>query len=97
MIKTFSFLVIGFLLLFVVPLCIGIVGGMFGLIFGVIGLVFGLIGFILKSIAWIFSSITHLLFGWHTEFGFHEWHWHFNGYVLAALIILIIAISQRKK
>ncbi len=101
MIKAFSFLVIGFLLLLTVPLCIGIAGGLFGLVFGVIGAVIGLffalIGGIFKCIAWIFSSMMHLLFGWHSDFGFHPWHWHFNGYVLAALIVLIIAISQRKK
>ena len=101
MIKAFSFLFIGFLLLLAVPLCIGIAGGVFGLVFGVIGgiigLVFGFIGLIFKSIAWVFSSIMHMLFGWHSDFGCHPGHWHFNGYVLAALIVLIFAISQRKK
>lgn len=103
MIKAFSFLFIGFLLLLAVPLCIGVAGGVFGLIVGiiggVIGLIFGVIGIVIKSIAWVFSSIMHVLFGWHwhSDFGFHPWHWHFNGYALAALVILIIAISQRKK
>jgi hypothetical protein len=101
MIKAFSFLFIGFFLLLAVPLCIGVAGGVFGLVVavigGIIGLFFGLIGFIFKSIAWIFSSIMHVLFGWHSDFGFHPWHWHFNGYLLAALVILIIAISQRTK
>jgi len=101
MIKAFSFLFIGFLLLLAVPLCIGIAGGVFGLIVGiiggVIGLIFGAIGIVIKSIAWVFSSIMHMLFGWHSDWGFHPWHFHFNIYAVAVIVILIFAISQRKK
>src|SRR6266850_6579158 len=101
MVKGCSFLLVGLLLLVSIPLCIGIAGGIFGLIFGIIGgifgLIFGLMGGIFKAIAWAFGSMMHLIFGWHSDFGFHPWHWHFNGYFFAALIILIIALSQRKK
>lgn len=81
-----------------VPICIGIGGGIFGMIVGLIGgaigLVFGIIGAIIGFIADIFSGILHALFGSHHH-GFHPWH--FNGFALLALIILIFVIARGKK
>lgn len=99
MIKAFSLLLIAFMALLAIPICIGLAGGMFGLIFGliggVIGLIAGLFGAVIGVMAWIFKSIFHLLFGWHWGFGFHPFHW--NGFWIILLIIVIVAISQRKK
>jgi len=93
-------LLVAFLLLLTIPLFIGLGGGLFGvaigLIGGLIGLLFGLFGAIIGVIAWIFKSIFHLLFGWHMGFGHHHW-FHFNGYLFAALLILIFVIALRKK
>jgi hypothetical protein len=93
-------LLIAFIALLALPLAIGLGGGLFGLaiglIGGLVGLLFGIFGAIIGAIAWIFKSIFHLLFGWHTDFGHHHW-FHFNGYLFAAIIILILAVTLNKK
>ena len=100
MVKAFSFLVVAFFLLLTVPLMIGLGGGLFGLAIGLIGglfgLLFGLLGAIIGAIAWIFKSILHLLFGWHLGLGHHHW-FHFNGYIFAAILILILVVALKKK
>jgi len=100
MIKAFSFLLVAFVLLLVLPLAIGLGGGLFGLaiglVGGLIGLLFGIFGAIIGAIAWIFKTIFHLLFGWHMGFGHHHW-FHFNGYIFAAIIVVIIAVALNKK
>jgi hypothetical protein len=100
MVKAFSFLLVGFFLLLTLPLMIGLGAGFFGVVIGLIGglfgLFFGLFGAILGAIAWIFKSVFHLLFGWHLGFGHHHW-FHFNGYVFAAIVILILAIALKRK
>lgn len=97
MIKAFSLLIIGFILLMAIPICIGIAGGFFGLIMGliggIIGFVFATIGALFSGIAWIFSGLFHLLFGWTG----HHHGFHFNGYLIAAIIIAVIALSTHKK
>lgn len=102
MIKAFGILIVGFIALVSLPIFLGLAGGLFGLIFGVVGGVIGLfcavIGGVIGFIAGIFRGITHLLFGWHSDFGFHPWHWHLNGYTFAAILVLIlIVVSQKKK
>ena len=100
MVKAFSFLLVGFILLLTLPLMIGLGAGFFGLALGLIGglfgLLFGLFGAVVGAIAWVFKSIFHLLFGWHLGFGHHHW-FHFNGYLVAAIIILIFAVAHRRK
>jgi len=100
MVKAFSFLLVAFFLLLALPLAIGLGGGLFGLaiglIGGLIGLLFGIFGAIIGAIAWIFKTIFHLLFGWHMGFGHHHW-FHFNGYIFAAIIVVIIAVALNKK
>lgn len=98
MIKAFSILIVGFLLLLTIPICFGVGAGLIGLIFGLIGgligLVAGLIGAVFGGIAWIFKSIFHLFFGWgHSDFG----SFHFNGFLVAALIITLLVVATRKK
>lgn len=100
MVKGCSFLIVGFLLLVSLPIVIGLGGGIFGLIFGLIGgaigLVFGIIGAVIGVIAKVFGGIMHALFGWH-DHGFHPFHWHFNGFLILAIIVLIFALSTRNK
>ena len=100
MVKAFSFLLVACFLLLALPLAIGLGGGLFGLaiglIGGLIGLLFGIFGAIIGAIAWILKTIFHLLFGWHMGFGHHHW-FHFNGYLVAAIIILIFAVAHRRK
>jgi len=100
MVKAFSFLLVGFFLILTIPLIIGLGAGFFGLAIGLIGglfgILFGLLGAIIGAIAWVFKSMFHLLFGWHLGFGHHH-GFHPNGYILAAIIILILAVVLNKK
>ena len=95
MIKGCAFFVVGIFLLIMIPAGIGIVGGVFGLLAGLFGAIFGIIagifGAIFGVIAWIFKSLFHLLFGW-GHFGFHC-----NGFFLAAILILIVALAINRK
>ena|SRR5882724_7225866 len=102
MIKVFGILIVGFMLLVSIPIFFGLAGGFLGLFFGLIGVIFGLIcavvGGVIGFIAAIFKGIAHLLFGWHSDFGFHPWHWHLNGFTFAAILLLIfVIVSQKKK
>ncbi len=100
MARSISIVLVAFVLLLTLPLWLGLGGGLigltFGLIGGLIGLIFGLFGAIIGAIAWIFKSIFHLLFGWHWGYSFHPW-FHFNGYVFAAIIILILAVALNRR
>src|SRR6478609_741354 len=68
----------------------GVVVGVFG---GIIGLIGGIFGGIVGLIGGIFGGI----------FGFHHWHmgfphFHFNGFVfLALLIIAALIVNKRQK
>ncbi|GHN00116.1 hypothetical protein WSM22_16050 [Cytophagales bacterium WSM2-2] len=100
MIKAFAILVACLMCLVALPVFFGLAGGLFGLIIGIIGgvvgLICGIVGGIVGVIAGIFKGIIHALFGWHSDFGYHHSHWHFNGYIFAALIVLIFALATRK-
>ncbi len=100
MVKAFSILMVAFFMLLAIPLMIGLGGGLFGLAIGLVGglfgLLFGLFGAIIGVIAWIFKTIFHILFGWHMGFGHHHW-FHFNGYVFAAVIVLVFVIALKRK
>ena len=100
MIKALSILVVAFFMLLAIPLLIGLGGGLFGLAIGLIGglfgLIFGIFGAVVGVIAWIFKSIFHVFFGWHSGFGHHHW-FHFNGYLFAAILILIFVVVLNKK
>jgi len=99
MIKGCAFLVVGFMCLLMVPICIGIGGGLIGLIFGLIGGLFGVIagifGAIFGMIGWIIKSFFHLLFGWNCDWGLHPFH--VNGFFTAAILVLIIVLLIRRK
>jgi hypothetical protein len=72
---------------------IGVFAGIFGAIIGLIG---GLFGLIIGLIVLPFK----LIFGWgHHDWGFHAWpHFQTNWFTfLAALIIIGIVLSKRKK
>lgn len=99
MVKAFSFFVIAFALLLAIPICLGVAGGIFGLavglLGGIVGVFFGLIGAVIGCIAWIIKGFFHLLFGWHFSVGFHPFH--FNGYAVAAIIILLFVVASKRR
>lgn len=90
--KTLGTLIIVFICILILPVTLGILGGVFGAVAGVFGAIFGviggLIGAIFGVIGWLFDS----LFNWHFPFGFI----HCNFFLLAA-IVFVIAIASRKK
>ncbi len=100
MVKAFSFLLIGFFLILTIPLVIGLGAGFFGLAIGLIGGLighhFGLLRSIVGAIASDFKSIYNLLYGWHVGLCHHHCFNH-NGYIFAAIIILILAVLLNKK
>lgn len=99
MARSLSIVLVAFVLLLTLPLCLGIGGGLLGLTFGLLGgliaIIFELFGVILGGIGWIFKIIFNLLFGWHWGFGLHPFD--FNGYVLVALLILILVVASKGK
>jgi hypothetical protein len=91
--KSTNLLLIFLLVLITFPIWIGlfglmvgtvgaVIGGVFGAVFGVLG---GLLGAIMGIITWPFKVI----------FGHGHWFPHINGYVIAALIILVLVIAKR--
>jgi hypothetical protein len=100
MVKALSILAAAFFVLLAGPLIIGLGGGLLGFIIGLVGglfgLIVGLLGAAIGAIAWVFRSIFHIFFGWHTGLGHHHW-FHVNGYVCAAIIILVLVIALNKK
>lgn len=75
-------------------LAVGIFGGIMGLIGGLFGGIFGLIGGIFGGIMGIIGGI----------FGFDSWHmgwdwphFHFNGYVFFALLIVAALVINKRQ
>ena len=73
---------------------VGIFGGIMGLIGGLFGGIFGLIGGIFGGIMGIIGGI----------FGFDSWHmgwdwphFHFNGYVFFALLIVAALVIKKRQ
>jgi hypothetical protein len=79
-------------------LVVGIFGGIMGLIGGLFGGIFGLIGGIFGAIMGLIGSIFGAIFGfdsWHTGW---DWpHFHFNGYVFFALLILAALVINKRQ
>lgn len=90
---TTSTLLIILLLLITFPFWIGIIALIGGILAGVFGAIFGIIGGVFGALSSIFTWPFKMLFGW------HDWwpHFHFNGFVMMALIILVVLISGRNR
>ena len=80
--KTLSALVLAVVLIFALPVLIGVFGMVFGIIGGVFGAVFGVIGGILGGIfgafGWIFESV-------------------FGGGFITFLVIVLLVVALTKK
>lgn len=78
---------------------IGLLGLIIGLLGGMVGLVFGLIGGLIGAVAWAIKGVFSLLFGWSYEspFHFNVDFFEFNGWAVAALVLLIVLIARNKK
>ena len=79
-------------------LVVGIFGGIMGLIGGLFGGIFGLIGGIFGGIMSIIGGIFGAIFGfdsWHMGW---DWpHFHFNGYVFFALLIVAALVIKKRQ
>lgn len=95
-------LFVAFIVLFTFSIWMGLVAGGFGLIVGLfaavfgvmagaIGAIFGVIGYILKA---IFGGIFN--WGWTDSHIFFP-HFHFNGYAIAAIIIVTLLVIRKKR
>lgn len=96
--KTLGTLLIVVLCIFLLPVGLGIIGGIFGIVVGIFGAVFGAIAGIIAGIfgaifgvfGWLFDGI----FGWcDMDAGFPE----FNIFTLAALVLIVFLLSRNKR
>jgi len=84
------------------PIWIGLIAGGFGIVIGlfagIFGLIAGIFGAIIGIIAWVFESIFSGIFGWGHNWNFFSFpHFHINGFGVAAIIIVIALLANRKK
>lgn len=83
------------------PLWIGIIAGGFGVVIGIFGAIFGAIAGVFGAIFGIIGALLDAIFGgifnwnWHGP-DFHVRHFHFNGFVVAAIIITLAIVFGRK-
>jgi hypothetical protein len=94
--KTLATVMLIFIGILLIPVCIGIIGGVFGVIGSVLGAVFGIIGGMLSAIFGVIGGI----FGWifygdnDREWTNHFFHWDF--FTVFAVALVIILITRRK-
>ena len=93
--STTSAVLIICILLLTFPLWIGLGAGLFGLAVGIFGGMIGIIAGIFGVIVGIIALPFKLLFGW----GHGGWfpHFHFHGFLLLAVIILVIALLLKRR
>ena len=89
-----STILILLLLLITFPFWIVVIGVVGGVLAGVFGAVFGIIGGVLGAVGGIIAWPLKMIFSWH-EWGWWP-HFHVNGFMIAALIILVVTISKRR-
>jgi hypothetical protein len=94
-VKTLGTLFIVLICILMLPIGLGIIGGVFGIVVGVIGAVFGafagIIGGIFGAIFGVFGSIFH----WHWPFGF--FHCNFFTLTTLAVVVALIIKSQSRR
>jgi hypothetical protein len=78
------------------PVWIAVAAVIFGAIVGIFGAMIGVIGAIFGALVAVIVLPFKLLFGWHSG-----WHWfphfHFNGFVLAAIVITAALIVRGRQ
>jgi hypothetical protein len=93
--STSKTLLIVLLVLITFPFWIGALGIVFGVIGGVFGAIFGVFGSVFGALASLIALPFKFIFGW------HDWNWgphfHFNGFLVFSLIILLALIIRRKQ
>ncbi len=97
-----STLLLALIVLFTFPVWIGLIAGGFGLIIGILGAIFGflfgIIGAVFGVIGSLFEAIFGGLLGWGHHWNFFYFpHFHLNGFGIAAIIIIVAVLLNRKK
>lgn len=94
--KTIGTIIIVLLAILMVPVGIGIIGGLFGIVVGIIlaivGSIAGLLGGIFRAIFDVLGWMFHGLFDWDWPFGFFS----SNIFTLAAIVLVIALIARPK-
>lgn len=97
MTKAIGIFAIVVLCVLMLPVFIGVVGGVlggfFGLIGAVIGAVFGLIGGLFGAIFGTIGSVFGWIFDWHRPFPVFHW----NLVTVLALVLVIVLIARNKQ
>ena len=92
--STGSTLLIVLVIIFTIPIWIGLAGGLFGIVVGVFGAVIGVIAGVFGAIFGVIGGI----FGW-----IFDWSWPFNGFfhwkifpiLIIVLIVVLVSRSRR--
>src|SRR5436190_15740287 len=78
------------------PVWIAIIAAIFGVFVGIFGAMIGVVAAIFGALVAVIVVPFKLLFGWHSG-----WHWfphfHFNGFLLGAIIIAAALIVRGKQ
>ena len=79
---------------FTFPLWVGLAVGGFGLVVGLLGAIIGVMAALVGT---VFAIIGSLFSGEWPGIGLVFPHWHFNGFITAAILIAIVmAITRRQ-
>ena len=94
--KTLTTLFIVIVCILLLPLAIGIIGGVFGLIGTIIGGVFGLIGGLFGAVFGIIGSVFGAVFGFIGWLFGEPFHWHgpdfFDGDIFAIVVVVLVVV-----
>ncbi len=82
------------LIIFTLPIWIGIAGGIFGLIAGLVGAAFGIVAGVFGALFGIIGGLFGWLFDWQRPFsGLVHW----NTFTIVAIAIVIVLVSRSRK
>ena len=89
--KTLTALLIAVIIVFAMPLLLGILGSVFGLFVGIFGALVGVIVGIFGAVFGLIASLFHSVFGW--NWGFFGFNF-FSILLVAVLVALVIRRSR---
>jgi hypothetical protein len=85
------------ILVLTLPLWLGLGGALIGVVAGLFGAMIGVVAALFGGLIALIALPFKLIFGW-GDWGWHGPHFHGNGFVwLALLIVVALFISKRKK
>lgn len=95
-----STILIVLLIVFTLPIWIGIAGGLFGLVMGLfgaaIGIIAGVFGAVIGAIAGVIGGVFGL-FSWDWSPVFHFFGFHYNFLLVICLVIAIVMVSRSRR